>query len=115
LRAGAGETVIGYDAAKQVMFVDRTTSGDVSFDANFAGRHEAPLPSRRGRVTLHIFVDRSSIEVFGNDGQAAITDRIFPPSRVQSVELAGSGATTRCLSFNAWQLRTLRDDPPAKE
>jgi fructan beta-fructosidase len=115
LRAGTSETVIGYDAAKQVMFIDRTRSGDVSFDANVAGRHEARLPSRQGRVTLHIFVDRSSVEVFGNDGQAVITDRIYPPSRIQTVELAGSGAKARCLLFNAWKLRTLKDDPPAKE
>jgi sucrose-6-phosphate hydrolase SacC (GH32 family) len=115
LRAGAGETVIGYDAAKQVMFVDRTKSGNVGFDANFAGRHEAPLLSRQGRVTLRVLVDRSSVEVFGNGGQVPITDRIYPPSRVQSVELAGSGATTRCLLFTAWKLRTLKDDPPEKE
>jgi sucrose-6-phosphate hydrolase SacC (GH32 family) len=115
LRAGTAETVIGYDAAKQVMFVDRTRSGDGSFDKNFAGRHEARLPSPQGRVTLHVFVDRSSVEVFGNEGYATITDRIFPPSRVQSVELAGRGAHARCVSFNAWKLRTLKDDPPAKE
>jgi fructan beta-fructosidase len=113
LRAGSAETVIGYDATKQVMFVDRTRSGEVSFDKDFAGRHEAPLPSQQGRVTLHVFIDRSSVEVFGNDGRAAITDRIFPPSRVQSVEIGGARA--RCVSFNAWKLRTLKDDPPAKE
>jgi hypothetical protein len=26
-----------------------------------------------------------------------------------------AGARGRCLSFNAWKLRTLKDDPPAKE
>jgi fructan beta-fructosidase len=100
------ETVIGYDGATGKMFVDRTRSGAVNFDRNFPGRHEAPLPSDRGRVKLQIFVDRSSVEVFGRNGRAVITDRIFPPSRHQRVELDGYGPNARCLLLNVWKLNS---------
>jgi fructan beta-fructosidase len=91
LRSGPTETLVGYDAARGKMFVDRTKSGNVDFNKNFAGMNEAPLATKRGKVKLHIFVDRSSVEVFGNDGEAAITDRIFPASTKQQVELRGYG------------------------
>lgn len=107
LSAGASETIIGYDGAKQALFVDRAKSGDVNFDANFSGRHEAPLPTRQGKVTLHLFVDRSSVEVFGNDGQVAITDRIFPPSHNQRIELGGYGSRAKCLSLDVWKLKSV--------
>lgn len=101
------ETLVGYNAATEKMFVDRTRSGAVDFDPNFPGRHEAPLSGVGGKVKLHIFVDRSSVEVFGNEGQAAITDRIFPSSRNQRVTLDGYGENAKCLSLNIWQLHSI--------
>lgn len=97
------ETVIGYDADNSKLYVDRTQSGEVSFDRNFPGRHQAPMKAVQGKIKLHIFVDRSSVEVFGNDGEAAITDRIFPPSPNQYVELGGNA---QCLLLQAWQLNS---------
>ncbi|MEK7830021.1 MAG: GH32 C-terminal domain-containing protein, partial [Acidobacteriota bacterium] len=101
------ETVIGYDADSGKLYVDRTQSGEVGFDRNFPGRHEAPLNVRQGKIKLHIFVDRSSVEVFGNDGEAAITDRIFPRSSIQRIELDGTGDNAKCLSLKVWQLKSI--------
>ncbi|HEX4947876.1 MAG TPA: glycoside hydrolase family 32 protein [Blastocatellia bacterium] len=105
LQAGNSETLIGFDAATSKMFIDRTKSGNVDFDRNFAGRHEVSLQPQQGKIKLHIFVDRSSVEVFGNDGEAALTDRIFPASNLQQVKL--QGANSKCLSFNVWQLKSV--------
>lgn len=107
LQAGSSETLIGYDAATNKLFIDRTKSGNVDFDPNFAGRHEVSLQPQQGKVKLHIFVDRSSVEVFGNNGEAVITDRIFPPSGEQYVELRGLGPKTKCLSLDIWQLNSV--------
>ena len=104
LRSESSETVIGYDAATGKLFIDRTRSGDVGFHPNFAGRHEAALAPKQGRIKLHVLVDRSSVEVFGNDGEVALTDRIFPPSPKQHVELDGNA---KCLSLQGWQLRSI--------
>lgn len=101
------ETVIGYDSGSGKLFVDRANSGEVGFERNFPGRHEAPMKAKQGKIKLHIFVDRSSVEVFGNDGEAAITDRIFPPSPNQRVELDGVGNNVKCLSLNVWPLNSI--------
>ena len=65
LRKGAGkETVIGYDAARQEVYIDRTRSGQTGFKKEFSGRFTAPLKredSPNGRIKLQIFVDRSSV------------------------------------------------------
>ncbi|MDI5791089.1 GH32 C-terminal domain-containing protein [Bacillus licheniformis] len=59
------------------MFVDRSQSGNVSFNPNFnTGKHAAPLEPVAGKVKMRIYVDRSSVEVFGNDGRQVITDII---------------------------------------
>ncbi|MCS7463976.1 glycoside hydrolase family 32 protein [Paenibacillus doosanensis] len=73
------EVVVGYDAASQQLFVDRTRAGEASFHPLFAGKHAAPLrQDAHHRVTMHIWLDRSSVEVFAGDGSAAITDLIYP-------------------------------------
>ncbi len=79
LRKGDGsETLVGVVPATNTLFVDRTESGDVYFNENFPGRYSTTLHDTK-RVKLHIFVDRSSVEVFANDGEKVMTDRIYPP------------------------------------
>ena len=96
LRTGDGEyTEIGYDSKGGVTYVDRRRSGNVEFHAAFAGRHEAPTHIRKGKVALDIIVDRSSVEVFINDGESVISDRIFPSSRKPVIEVfAGDGSAS---------------------
>lgn len=74
------ETVAGYSVKDSVIFVNRTRSGVVDFHKNFAGIHQAVLPSDLQCLQLRLIVDRSSVEVFANDGLAVITDLIFPSS-----------------------------------
>lgn len=79
VRTGNGEqTVIGYDVANGQLYLDRTKSGDISFNASFPSIERVNLPLQYGKVSLQIYVDWSSVEVFANGGRAAITDQIFP-------------------------------------
>ncbi len=100
------ETVIGYDVAKGTVFVDRTRSGDVDFDARFAGRHEGPLSLTDGRVELVIYVDTSSVEVFAGDGAVVITDRIFPSEDSTGLALYSRGGTARAVTIDVWELKS---------
>lgn len=107
VRKGAGEeTNVAYSTASQQLSVDRTKSGAVSFDNNFPGRHAAPLPLEKNRVRLHIFVDRSSVEVFGNDGRAVITDLIFPKPDSRGVEIYATGGAAKLVSLDIWKLKS---------
>ena len=71
VRVGNGEkTVIGYDVDRGGVYVDRTKSGEVGFSASFPSTEFAPLKLRaRGTVKLRILVDRSSVEVFADNGR----------------------------------------------
>jgi fructan beta-fructosidase len=105
VRTGNGQqTIVGYNRAKQEVFVDRTKSGQSDFHEAFAGRHAGPLHPREGHILLHIFVDTSSIEVFGNHGETVITDRIFPEPASQGVTLYSEGGSAQVISLQAWHL-----------
>jgi len=74
-------TEIGYDRQFLGVYVDRTKSGDVSFHPAFPGRHNAPARLMDGKVSIRVLVDRSSVELFVNDGEVVISDLIFPTSQ----------------------------------
>lgn len=108
LRAGtAHETMIGYDAAKKEIYIDRSKSGAVDFDKNFSGRHSAPVLLKQDTIKLQVFVDRSSLEVFINDGEAVITDRVFPSSIVQSLELETEDSGVKYQNLAIWKLHSV--------
>ena len=50
-----------------------------------------PVRWRDGRITLRILFDRSTVEVFANDGETVISDRVFPTQPLNRVEVIGAG------------------------
>ena len=96
------ETVVGAIPATNTLFVDRTKSGDVAFSDQFPGRFSTTLSDTK-RVKLHIFVDRSIVEVFANDGEKVMTDRIYPPVQCDGIELYSVGGG-RVVSITIWQM-----------
>jgi sucrose-6-phosphate hydrolase SacC (GH32 family) len=108
VRQGANEeTIVGYDVASQSLFVDRTHSGRVDFYSIFPARHNGVLGPDHGRVRLHIFVDMSSIEVFGGDGRTVISDQIFPDPASDGLAVYARGGTVRLSSLKVWQLGSI--------
>ncbi len=107
IRTGDDEyTEIGYDRFDAAVYVDRTKSGNVGFHAAFPGRHLAPARVIDGKVRLQILVDRSSVEVFINDGEAVITDRIFPSGRQPILE-AFTAAANGEISTTLFEMRSV--------
>ncbi len=101
---GAEQTLITYDAALHQLIVDRThASLDVATDRNL---HVAPLTLRSDEpLRLHIFLDRSVLEVFANE-RISITSRIYP-TRADSVGVAllAEHGEARLNVLDAWQMR----------
>ncbi|KAL4969657.1 glycoside hydrolase family 32 protein [Aspergillus stella-maris] len=89
------QTLVGYDFANKTVFVDRRASGNSSFDSTFASRYSAPLsPAEDGTVNLRVFVDWSSVEIFGGLGETTITAQIFPPEGATFGRLFSTGGET---------------------
>jgi fructan beta-fructosidase len=97
------ETVVGIVPATNTLFVDRTKSGEVSFSKDFPGRFTTTLSNTK-RVKLHIFVDRSSVEVFANAGEKVLTNRIYPPPGSTGIEVYGAG---KVVSLTVWPLKSV--------
>ncbi len=106
LRAASGPaTTIGYDMKASTVFVDRGVCGESPFSLDFAGLHSAALEPRGVLVGLHILVDRSSVEVFGNGGETVITDQIFPCPGRQDLELFAEGGPVQLHSLMYYSLQ----------
>jgi fructan beta-fructosidase len=109
VRKGDGEeTVIGVNTEKPELFVDRARSGDITFDEHFSPRAAGPITLSAGKsVELHIFVDRSSVEVFGNHGETVLSEAIFPKRASDGIELYSRDGQTRVLKMDVWKLKSV--------
>lgn len=104
---GAGEeTIIGYDVENNTLFVDRTNSGKADFHEAFAGKHGSNLVPQNNKITLHVFVDRSSVELFGNDGESVVTDLIFPNQENKQIELYAKNGEVKLHSLELYILKS---------
>jgi fructan beta-fructosidase len=83
-------TLLGYDKAKSLLYVDRSHSGSAPVSEQFFSRIEAPLRIT-GALSLDVVVDRSSIELFANRGSVTMTDLVFPDAGVSVMEFYSKG------------------------
>jgi fructan beta-fructosidase len=106
------QTMIGYDAARQEIYVDRTNSrAGAPFHKDFPGRYAAPVVSRAGEeIPLRVFVDRTSVEVFADNGLSVLTVNTFP-------DPAAVGLTPPADWVRSFKVRRLKSiwDSPARE
>lgn len=85
------ETVVGYDAKEQKVFVDRSNSGlDRIKDRNqgeftFGRKYETQYQPNK-KMKLQILVDQSSIEVFIDDGEKVFTNLIYTEDHNDEIE-----------------------------
>jgi sucrose-6-phosphate hydrolase SacC (GH32 family) len=102
------QTQIGYDSTTHEVYIDRTKSGDVSFDPTFASVQRAPLATdAQGHVRLHVLVDTSSVEVFTDQGQVVLTDQIFPSPSSNDVTLFANNGTATLVSGTGWHMKSI--------
>ncbi len=79
-------TVFRINRAEHRYELDRAKSGLTDFNASFSKLQTALMPDT-DRLKLHVFVDRSSLEIFINNGQSVFSDLVFPHVPYNSVDL----------------------------
>jgi fructan beta-fructosidase len=109
--AQGDHTAIGYCAPSQQLFVDRRRSGNGAFHPDFCKRHATPpgaLPplAGTGTIRMHVLLDRSSVEVFANDGRACITDQLFPRAPYHRLAFYADGGTARITRCEGWPIQS---------
>lgn len=68
----------GYDAERKSYFIDRKNAGDHSFNELFAAKHFGKVTYEHQIIELLVYIDKSSIEIFADNGQCVMTDIFFP-------------------------------------
>ena len=103
LRTGDGkngleETVLSYETKNRLLRFNRDRSG-----IGPGGERRAVVPLEEGCLSLRIFVDKSSIEVFAGDGEVVMTGRVYPGTESQGIKLFSEGIC-RVVSFRKWTI-----------
>lgn len=104
---GDEETLLRYTNGH--LELDRQKSGKVNFSDKFASVETAPLQPKNGVIKLRIFVDRSVVTVFANDGERIMTDYIFPNKAEGAIELFTEGGTAEFTNVMVWPMKSTRN------
>jgi sucrose-6-phosphate hydrolase SacC (GH32 family) len=107
LSNAAGEkVVVGVASSPLEVFVDRRQSrSGAPFHKEYSGRHAAPVRWRNERIELRVLFDRSVLEVFGNDGESVITDRVYPTQPLDRIAVRPAGAGRPLV--RVWEMRSV--------
>ena len=93
---GSGGLIVTYDDTVKQITVDRSQM-NLRFNTELGEQRTRPLP--KGLFHLRIFIDRSSVEIFVNDGDAVFSSRIFPTEEEKRFIINGD------VSVHMWKLK----------
>ena len=107
LSNAAGEkVVVGVASSPLELFVDRRQSRNgAPFHKDYPGRHAAPVRWRNERIELRVLFDRSVLEVFANDGESVITDRVYPTQPLDRIAVRPAGGGRPVV--RVWEMRSV--------
>jgi len=84
------ETIVKYNTETEEVTLDRSKSGKGS--SNFLQSYSSKMnKTADGKIQLHIYVDASSVEVYGDGGEVCGTAQIFPNRTSQGIEVYSVG------------------------
>jgi len=81
--------VVGYSKEKNEYYIDRTQSGLTDFSSEFPKRSVASRISDSDTLSLSLYVDVSSVELFGDGGLTTMTSLFFPRQPMSNLRLVG--------------------------
>ncbi len=91
-KSGPYQTTITYDKTTKKVTLDREKSG-LDFAGTYPSEFSVQIPQSSKQIDFQVFVDRSSLEVFINEGQSLITARAFMPSFGGDIGFTGNTAS----------------------
>ncbi|MHB1920906.1 MAG: glycoside hydrolase family 32 protein [Chitinophagaceae bacterium] len=89
----------GYDAGRHQLFMDRSHAGLPDFKADSPPVHSVQIADSLQPIKMTILYDRSTLEVFFNDGRHIFADLVFPsrPYNILHIEGGGNPGTLKDL------------------
>ncbi|WP_225000228.1 glycoside hydrolase family 32 protein [Cesiribacter sp. SM1] len=99
--------LVGYDAAKNQYFIDRTKAGTHKFSDEFAGIHYGPRLASGAVHTMKLLVDVASVELFADGGKTVMTDIFFPDEEFTNVRLVSQKGNVRINAGKVTDLKSI--------
>ena len=96
------ETELEFDLAKGEMIFDRTRSGNISALARKCLLESAS----QSKLTVRIFMDSISIEVFTDNGRTTMTNNIFSNPESNELSISTVGGRTLLLGLRTYGLKS---------
>lgn len=85
-----------YASSRELSAKRNAATGQTSFNGFFSvPAMRAPLNTEGDSVTLDIFVDQSSVEIFTMNGSMAMTNLVFPKEMYNQLSISGTNATAK--------------------
>jgi beta-fructofuranosidase len=100
---GSEATLLYVDNQSKRLVLDRSRSG-----LALKGYRSIELP-KGDLLTLRIFIDHSSIEVFVNHGEACFSSRIYPQNKDYNVNLFAENGRAEFTEVTYWRLAAIFD------
>ncbi len=94
--------VILFDKYHRKVSIDRSNSGDVSFYNSFSQPVVCPTftPGINQQTDIRMLFDKTSVEVFWNQGQGVMTTLFFPIYQYNYLTIKGSGSNPLISNFS---------------
>jgi fructan beta-fructosidase len=68
--------------------------------------HRAALVPLAGKISLHLFVDRRSVDIFGGDGRVYLPMASAIPPNNRTVSVSASGGSARIETLTVHELKS---------
>jgi fructan beta-fructosidase len=96
------EVEMYYNLIEKKFYMDRTKSGMISFSKEFPSVTIAPVKGQ-DILKIRLFIDKSSIEAFGDNGAFAMSNLVFPSEPYNRISFYAKGG-----SYNVTELTVYR-------
>jgi sucrose-6-phosphate hydrolase SacC (GH32 family) len=84
------EAIVGYNLTNEQLYINTFNAGQPE-PPYVNGIATATMTIVRGRIKLQIFVSKTSIEVFANDGEATVFSKVFPKENSTDWQIFSEG------------------------
>ncbi len=104
----ADESVtLRYNSSDHTLSFDRRHSGIVDFSQDFPAVTVAPTFENDKKISLRIFIDKSSMEVFGNNGKFFMTNLVFPTMPYSTLSISATGGSAKIENLKIYSIKEL--------
>lgn len=93
-----------YDVVRKQFVMDRSASGIVGFSRDFPAVTVAPVRNT-DQIHLRLFIDRSSVEAFGEEGEYVMTNLVFPAEPYNRMVFSSDKGSYIVRSMNVYRLQ----------